>query len=280
MTIREVIQNAVLELEARDITSAQIDAEILLAHSLKVDRSSLFIDSDLEIDTKIFDEYLKRRCKAEPVSYIIDSREFYGRDFYVDKRVLIPRPETEILIEEVIKYSKSLNHEEIKIVDLGTGSGNIGITLSLEIEKSQVLGLDNSSGAIEVAQKNSSLLNASNITFVKSDFFHEVNLYNVDILVANLPYVPLTEKKVMLSDVLNFEPKTALFSGKDGLDHYRKLIKTIKKSNINVGALFIEIFHTQGHSIEELFVSAFPNIKVSVINDLGGFNRVVKLLDL
>jgi len=273
MTISEATSYGMEELEVVEITTAQLDSEVLLAYSLNVSRESLFIDPDLEIDTTLFFEYLSRRKKHEPVAYITNKKEFYGRDFFVDKRVLIPRPDTEVLIDKVLDLVKDIKDDEPNIVDLGTGSGAIALTLALEIKKSLVLGIDIEKGAIEVSKKNAELLNVSNVSIVRSNFFKELKLYDADIMIANLPYVPTTEKKEMMKDVLNFEPEKALFSGKDGLDHYRKLIKELKLNNIILKYLIIEIYYKQVESLQEMFLNSFGDIKIDIIKDLGARDR-------
>jgi release factor glutamine methyltransferase len=185
----------------------------------------------------------------------------------VNKNVLIPRPETETLVEEIIN-----------IVDLGTGSGAIGVTLALELKNSEVLAIDIDKKALELAKENSQNLNVSNIHFLKTDLLKGLNLYDVDVMVANLPYVPKGDKRDMMKDVVDFEPHKALFSGKDGLDHYRRLILEIANNKMNLKALFLEIYETQAETLKNEFEKVFPKVSVGILKDLAGKDRIVRVL--
>jgi release factor glutamine methyltransferase len=226
--------------------------------------------SEKEIEDQDLSSIINRINSHEPLQYIFGEADFYGRKFKVDPNVLIPRPETELLILEVLKN----NFSTPRILDVGTGSGCIAITLQLEIPGSKVVGLDISEQAIALAKENSETLNA-NVEFIHGNFLHDLTLGEFDLIVSNPPYVSKSEKKSMDKNVLAFEPHVALFvADDDPLIFYKAITfksKTILKPN---GKIAVEINERFGQQTKELFQAAGFD-PVQIIRDLDGKDRIV-----
>ena len=225
---------------------SRLDAELLLAHALGKERVFLHAHPDYELsesEQEQADNYLERRKKHEPVAYILGYKEFYGRKFLVSPDVLIPRPETEAIID----LAKELALKSPKTIDVGTGSGCIAITLKLEIPDSDVLAVDISEGALELASKNASILKAD-LKFAKSNLLTGVK-GQFDVIAANLPYVD--KKWDWLSPELVFEPETALYSADFGLKDIKELILQCEPKITEKGALILESDLTQHEAIED-----------------------------
>jgi release factor glutamine methyltransferase len=218
MTIQEWLDDATDKLKKHKIPSARLDSLVLLEYVLVTPRVTLLShpETDLPATTLVkLNTALAQRLDDIPVAYITNKKEFYGRDFLVNEHVLIPRPETESMIELV----KDLGIEAPTIADIGTGSGCVAITLALEIPDSSVVATDISPDALAVAKNNAKHLGAQ-IIFKESDMFNAISVRSFDIVCANLPYVP---DSLVTSKEITIEPELALFSGADGLDHYRRL---------------------------------------------------------
>lgn len=266
-------------LEKKGIESARMNAELLLAHILECQRLELYLRFDQplnKIETDTYRDYISRRGNFEPYQYIVGDVEFYGLKFFVDKNVLIPRQETEILIEKILeKYPKD---EELKILDIGTGSGNIPISLAINLPESKVISMDVSQDAIKVAEQNRELhdLN-SRIGFIKSDILTDtLEKYNgtFDIIVSNPPYVEEAEFKTLQKEIKEYEPDIAITDFDDGLKFYKEISsksKTLLKEN---GMLFFEVGKDQAEDVKEIMKeNGFQNIKIQ--NDLSDIERVV-----
>ena len=198
------------------------EAEWLVALSLDIKRSEVYLNEELsEKQEQSFIFALKQREKGEPLAYIFHSANFYGYDLEVDKNVLIPRPETEELVELVLKENIS---NSTKILDIGTGSGAIAIALAKE-SKANITAVDISEGALKIAKTNA-VRNNAKVKFIKSDLFESVD-DKFDIIVSNPPYIDEVEYNQLESSVKDYEPKTALFGGEDGLYFYRKIINSV-----------------------------------------------------
>lgn len=235
---------------------SHLDAELILAHALHKERVFLHAHPDYELtesEQKKAEDYLKRRQNHEPVAYILGSKEFYGREFAVTPDTLIPRPETEAIIDLV----KELSLEKPKILDVGTGSGCIAITLKLELPESDVMAVDISEKALAVAEKNANNLHA-NLEFKKSDLLKNVD-EKFDIIVANLPYVD--KNWDWLSPELDFEPETALYSEDFGLKDIKNLILESNTKLAEQGKLILESDISQHKAIES-FVKSNTNMRL------------------
>ncbi|MBR6810901.1 peptide chain release factor N(5)-glutamine methyltransferase [Candidatus Saccharibacteria bacterium] len=235
---------------------SHLDAELILAHALNKERVFLHAHPDYELtesEQKKAEDYLKRRQNHEPVAYILGSKEFYGREFAVTPDTLIPRPETEAIIDLV----KELSLEKPKILDVGTGSGCIAITLKLELPESDVIAVDISEKALAVAEKNANNMHA-NLEFKKSDLLKNVD-EKFDIIVANLPYVD--KNWDWLSPELDFEPETALYSEDFGLKDIKNLILESNTKLAEQGKLILESDISQHEAIES-FVKSNTNMRL------------------
>ena len=235
---------------------SHLDAELILAHALHKERVFLHAHPDYELaesEQRKAEDYLKRRQNREPVAYILGSKEFYGREFVVTPDTLIPRPETEAIIDLV----KELSLEKPKILDVGTGSGCIAITLKLELPESDVMAVDISEKALVVAEKNADNLHA-NLEFKKSDLLKNVD-EKFDIIVANLPYVD--KNWDWLSPELDFEPETALYSEDFGLKDIKNLILESNTKLAEQGKLILESDISQHEAIGS-FVKNNTNMRL------------------
>ena len=206
----------------------RLEIEWMLCSLLDCERLDLYMRFDEPLSGSQLSTlrgWVKRRSKNEPLQYITESCEFYGIEFFVDKRVLIPRPETERLIDEAIKSIKHVRSPNI--FDIGTGSGCIAITLAKEIENSNVIGIDKSIKSLQVSKKNSAELNVENVTFFEMDILNQYPKEKFDLVISNPPYVPKKEIPGLMKDVKDFEPEIALTDFDDGLTFYKRISKII-----------------------------------------------------
>ena len=279
--LKLLLDKSIQYLEKNDIEESKLIAEIVFSHILNIDRMMLFTKYRDDIEDEKIEKirYFIQKIGREkfPVQYLLNEQEFYKRKFYVDKGVLIPRQDTEILVEKMIDILKtkiSKNQVHPKILDIGVGSGIIGITAALEVESSYVLGVDISEKALEIAQKNKEILKVSNIKFLKSDLFENVEFKQFDMIVSNPPYISLNEVGIMSDDTLLHEPSEALFAENDGLYFYYEICQKAFDYLADFGYLLFEIGYKQGKNVSEIMKNfGFKNI--DVIQDLAGLDRVV-----
>ena len=279
--LKLLLDKSVQYLEKNDIQEGKLIAEIVFSHVLNIDRMMLFTKYKDDVEDEEIEKirYFIQKIGREkfPVQYLLNEQEFYGRKFYVDKGVLIPRQDTEILVEKMIDTLKDKvlkNEIHPKILDIGVGSGIIGITAALEIESSYVLGVDISDKALETAQKNKEILKVSNIKFLKSDLFENVEFREFDMIVSNPPYISLNEVGIMSDDTLLHEPSEALFAKNDGLYFYYEICQKASDYLADFGYLLFEIGYKQGKNVAKIMASSgFKNIEV--VKDLAGLDRVV-----
>lgn len=280
MTIAELKQQLLI-----DQKISLVDFFILLSFVTEKPKSFLFGHDEYALSKKelsTLQNLIARRALHEPVSYLTHQKEFYGRDFFVDKRVLIPRPETELLIEQAILTLSSLPIPAF-VIDIGTGSGAIILTLKKELSSSAhtLLGIDISQEALAVAEKNKRRLECETVILLQSDLLQSVPqeyLQSPLILIANLPYVPQQQYDESMPDVHDYEPALALVSGVDGLDHYRRLIEEIKTKRIASFTLFLEIDSSQSHSLQQLLETSFPSGTCIIHQDLAGLDRIIQFI--
>jgi release factor glutamine methyltransferase len=248
--------------------------ELLLRHFTGMSRAQLFanVRDDLpEEQWEVFEKAVHEHVKGTPVQYIIGSEEFYGRKFIVNEEVLIPRPETEELVYETLKR---INKRELKVVDIGTGSGAIAISLKLEQPSLTVYASDIAEESLKVARENADLLGAE-VEFVQGDLLQPFRGQRFDVVISNPPYIPVSDIETMSEVVTEHEPHRALFAGEDGLDFYRRFMVELPEV-IAPGALVgFEIGAGQGEAVADLFKKAFVNVKVEVLNDINGKDRMV-----
>ena len=279
--LKLLLDKSVKYLEKNDIQEGKLITEIVFSHVLNIDRMMLFTKYRDDVEDEEIEKirYFIQKIGREkfPVQYLLNEQEFYGRKFYVDKGVLIPRQDTEILVEKMIDTLKDKvlkNEIHPKILDIGVGSGIIGITAALEIESSYVLGVDISDKALETAQKNKEILKVSNIKFLKSDLFENVEFREFDMIVSNPPYISLNEVGIMSDDTLLHEPSEALFAENDGLYFYYEICQKASDYLADFGYLLFEIGYKQGKNVAKIMASSgFKNIEV--VKDLAGLDRVV-----
>jgi release factor glutamine methyltransferase len=299
MTIIEALQWANNKLRKSRVESPMLDAEILLAHALGVNKVRLFSHSNDKIKTHLLEKFqisVDRRASREPIAYIIGEKEFYGRLFNVNPSVLIPRPETETLIDESLAILKTTDSDTTLLCDIGTGSGAIVITLASETQLSAIA-IDIDDGAIQTAKENSCKNGTQNLIDFrignlaaplinifktihanKSIKTSSVYPYKHLLITANLPY--LKEQKIdnLQPEVRNFEPRVALVSGEDGLDAYRELftqLRSSRKSLPRKTTVIIEIDPDQTTQVVNMISIAFPDAKTEIKKDLRGDDRVV-----
>ena len=239
-------------LREKKIPTHILDSEILLSKTLNKKREEILVNLDKEIsekNIKVFKKYLKRRSKNEPVAYILEEKEFWSKKFLVNKDTLIPRPETELLIDELLKmYQK----KKISILDVGTGSGCILISLLINLKESFGMGIDISKNAILVAKKNALLHKLSSKARFFNKSFNAVFDKKFDLIVSNPPYIERKDIKNLTEDIKRYEPRMALDGGKDGLDLIKKVIyKSRKILKVN-GMLALEIGNEQFKKVSKI----------------------------
>ena len=252
MEVLKLITDGSKILEKRNIASHKLDSEILLSKVLKKDRSRLLLNLNQlaqEKDIRNFNALIRRRSKREPIAYILREKEFWSKNFYVCKDALIPRPETELLVENIVK---KFGNKNISILDVGTGSGCILLSILSELKNSRGIGIDISQKAIKVAKKNQirqNLLNRSKFLLRSID---KIYGYKFDLIVSNPPYITQKDYNNLEDDIKKFEPKIALDGGNDGLDVIKKVIyksKCILKIN---GMLALEIGYGQFKKVSKI----------------------------
>lgn len=256
-------------------------AELLIGHHLKMTHAQLLAHLRMDVQEDIWTMYqedVKKHVKGIPVQYIIGHEYFYGRKFYVNEEVLIPRPETEELIVGILERANRLfpSSEKIKVVDVGTGSGAIAVTLALENKNMKVTGIDIASESIDVAEKNAEQLSAS-VSFIQGDLlspFIEKG-EKVDIVVSNPPYIPDKEVETLSPVVKDFEPIRALAGGEDGLTFYRRLAEEIPKVIGTKALIGFEIGAGQGEAVASLLKQSMSDAEVEIVFDINGKDRMV-----
>ena len=245
MILENVIRQASQLLKNNNIASYELDSEIILSDIMKVSREFLIANNRVNISKNIIKKYslaIKRRINKEPIAYIIGKKEFWSEDFLVNKATLIPRPETELLICKVIDFFKN---KRINILDIGTGSGCILLAILKELNFARGIGIDISAKAIQMAKVNSKILNLSNHSKFKICDLNKYNIGKYDLIVSNPPYIPSKDIKNLSKDIINYEPKTALDGGLDGLDLIKKVIYKSSHLLKRNGLLAIEIGFNQ-----------------------------------
>ncbi len=260
-------------LAANAIEEAPLEGELLLQSTLNLNRAQLFqsLYSEIEAEQQqLLDHLIKRRLKGEPIAYINGCREFYGLDFYVNNDVLIPRPETEHIIEKIIELAG--NRKAPLIADIGIGSGAIAVSLALNLPVAEIYATDISLSALRVAGLNCRKHAVSDrIKLLQGDLLEPLP-QPVDFIAANLPYVRQAD-----IDIACFEPRLALDGGADGLEQINRLCHQVKDTLLPGGCLVIEIGQGQSGAVTSLLGSLYPQSRVEVMPDLAGIDRVVSM---
>ncbi len=276
-TIASVLNWSTSYLNEKGSKSARLDAQLLISNALNLTRVQLYTNFDTPLspeELKGIRELLTRRAAGEPVAYVLGNREFMGHSFKVNPSVLIPRPDTEVLVEKVIDSSDE--ESSLKILDVGTGSGCIAISLAARLGNSQVSAWDKSPKAIEVASANADSLGIDNVEFFEKDALADETWQDLgfDIVVSNPPYITDAEMLELAVDVREYEPEMALSGGVDGLSFYKFFATKICSTLNDDGRVFWEIGSTQAESVSALLKEA-GLVEVSVIQDYAGHDRVV-----
>ena len=251
------------------------EVSLILGHLLEWTEAEVLARDHRELNpetTTLFEDLLQKRLQGEPIAYLLGQKEFWGRTFRVDSRVLIPRPETEHLVERALALALPADSH---ILDLGTGSGCLGITLALERPQSRITAVDRSIPALVVAQGNANLLGAHNVDFLAGDWTQSVHLERYDLVVANPPYIDTGAEPHISLEVRNFEPYEALFAPDRGMRAYRRLLESIDSLPPQTLCL-LEIGADQGTLIQELAQSLGWRV-LCIHQDLAGRDRVVEI---
>ena len=267
MTVKTALHQGSILLEEGQVLAPRLTAEVLLSHALQKERLYLFTHPEAELGQIAwlhYGRYLLERIKGKPTQYITKRQEFYGRDFAVSPQVLIPRPETELLVEAALKL-------EGRIVDVGTGSGAIAITLSLE-KRQRILAIDISATALEIAVRNARVLGA-NVDFVQGDLLDALAIQSMDVIVSNPPYISNNDLEEMQREVRDHEPHLALFAGPTGAEIYHLLIAGAAKALKPGGHLVLELGYDSLAAVRAMLDESWTEITVT--NDLAGIPRVL-----
>lgn len=277
--ISNVLKDAANRLKNYGVTMPELDSRILLAHYLKVSKEYLIINHDQKLSTEQLKEYSKfiiRRGQGEPTSKITQSKEFYGREFIVNDFVLDPRPDSELIID-VVKENFSKD-EDIKILDLGTGSGCLIITLLLELGNSRGLGLDISEKAIQVASLNAGKYSLDNrLSLVVSNWLESININSFNVIISNPPYIPNNQISELAPEVKDFDPILALDGGDDGLRCYENILSQLNDNELNLQSMIMmELFSENKNKVIDSFVKyGFKKEKIEIRKDYNNKDRLI-----
>lgn len=284
-TVLEIIKSSTELLEKKNISNPRLNVELLLCELMNCDRVKLYLDFEKPLtksELDLYRDWFKRRLNYEPLQYITGNAYFYGYKFKVNKSVLIPRQETEILVEKVLNEIKSNSKEIINILEIGTGSGCISIALGKKLDdinsNYNITAIDISQEALDVAKSNLKQIgaNSDKITFVEKDVFTIDNFNkDIDYVISNPPYIPFNEFENLDDEVNKFEPSISLTDFKDGLSFYKKIIE-LYSSPVITGKLFFEIAYNQKENLEKL-LKEFVNLKHSFYRDYNDNHRVLEV---
>ncbi len=272
MTLQSALEQGTRILSEASIAAPRLTAEVLLAHAIGCDRTWLFAHSTDELREVWwihYGRYLHERMNGKPTQYITKKQEFYGREFRVSSDVLIPRPETEHVVEVSLE---KIGTQDGIVVDVGCGSGAIAVTLALESGRATV-GTDISTAALCVAAANLTKLGANAVTLVACDLLAAIAHRSASLVASNPPYVPRTDKNVLQREVRDFEPEVALYGGEDGLEIYRRLVADAARVLKPGGSLVMEVAYNSDEAVRGMLARDFREIEMRC--DLAGLPRVV-----
>ncbi len=279
MTAQEALRRATTSLRVNGIDDPEIEAEVLLRHVLQLDWTYLFLRLPDELTDEQSDEYqrlIARRVAHTPTAYLTERREFYSMSFAVGPGVLIPRPETEHVVEAVLAIGREMlcRQERVTLVDVGTGSGAIALTVAKHLPALRVLASDLSPAAVAIAALNAKRLRlAGRVTFLQGDLLSAVD-EPVDIIAANLPYIPTSVWTALPPEIRDHEPRTALDGGDDGLRIIDRLLSSAPRHLAPGGAIILEIAYDQAQSLGDLVTERLPGATIEIRKDLAGHDRV------
>jgi release factor glutamine methyltransferase len=277
-TFLDFYKETVKDLKKNEIISAGIDAQIIFEFVTKKSREFLLANPDYKLkkrDIEKIKKITKLRLKHYPISYIVGNKEFFSLNFEVSPDVLIPRPETELIVEKALEFIKTKKQKNLAIIDVGTGSGNIIISIAKNInpdsQKVIFFASDTSEKALRVAKKNNQK-HQTNVNFIKSDLFTNID-GSFDLIVANLPYVPENGSE---NDEIRFEPQNAIFSGKDGTVTIFRFLQEAKKHITKNGQILVEADTRNIKKIQKYALKIYSNAKI--LTDLSGKPRLLSIL--
>ena len=272
MTLQTALRQGTAILEKAAVPVARLTAEVLLCHALRCERAYLFAHGTDELTENAwihYGRYLNERLRGKPTQYITRRQEFFGRDFYVDSDVLIPRPETEHLVEAAIDFARHSGARTI--LDVGTGSGAIAVSVAIELGR-KVLASDVSLAALRVAERNVGTHSAP-VALFACDLLAAVRRQSIDLLLSNPPYVPGADSANMQAEVRDWEPEVALFAGDTGFEIYRGLIAQAEAVVKPRGRIYLELGYRSLDGVREMLAASWTDFEV--ISDLAGWPRVI-----
>jgi len=281
LTLIELLTDAQQCLRDRAIASARLDAELLMCHCLGLDRVALYCAPERQAcgdEAQAFLKLIRRRSAGEPVAYITGRRDFWTLTLEISAGVLIPRPETEVLVERALVFLKSLAAARPRVLDIGTGSGAIALALAAEMPQLDIIALDASAQAVACARGNAQRLGLPGVR-VEQGRFPEGCIRNAgcfDLIVSNPPYIPHGDIEQLAPDIRDFEPRESLDGGPDGLDVYRCWIPQCAVLLHQGGSLMFEIGHDQAAAVTGLLAAAGCYSGIEVVRDYAGCDRVVQ----
>ena len=276
----EALRQAIRRLRSEGVDSPRLDAELLLAHALNTNRAAILAWPDRQLTPKeltSFRNLVWRRAAREPLAYIVGHREFYGLEFLVDRRVLIPRPETELLVECALQAAQVVTRP-LRMADVGTGSGAISVTLAVHLPEAIVYALDNSPAALAVTAENARRHGvADRVHCLLCDGLALLAPLPepVDVITANLPYVTAGEWETLAPEIRDYEPRSALDGGADGLDVIRHLLGEAAEPRYRTAMILLEIGASQGTAVMALARKHFEGASVDLFQDYAGLDRVL-----
>jgi release factor glutamine methyltransferase len=278
-TVGRAVNAATQRLEEAGVSTARLDAQVILAHVLGVGRSWLFAHFEYALDPEQADQYtelIARRVRHEPVAYLIGRKEFYGLELQVDRRVLIPRPETEMLVDAVLELANDRGQSPLVVADVGTGSGAIALAVAANAENARIYALDVSTDALGVARANVAKHdNRWQVTLLHGDLLAPLPEC-ADVIVANLPYVTSADYRTLDLDVRGYEPQIALEAGAQGLDVIARLLRQAPSHLNPGGTVLLEIGYNQGQALLDLVPQILPQARdLDLRQDYQGHDRMV-----
>jgi release factor glutamine methyltransferase len=285
--LSEALQSVAQTLRRARIADASVEAEVLLGHVLAVSKTGLYTEPErslTSVEAERLCHLVRRRLDHEPAAYVLGHCEFYGVDFYVDSDTFIPRPETELLVEESVRLARRVSRqgEQCTVADIGTGCGAIAISLALALPQARIYATDISPSALKVAEVNCRRHGVNGQVELLQGNLLEPLPQAVDVIVANLPYVKDCEFVDLSLEIKEYEPTIALAGGRDGLDKIWEMLEQMRgKGGVHLGEwpayVLLEIGQGQGEMVTSLVNDYFPQASIELISDLGGIERVVKV---
>ena len=283
MTAGEALRKYSSILKEQGVNEAEESVKVILCHVLNLNSSSLFANTQRLLtagEISNLENLVHKRIDHMPVAYLVNNKEFYGLDLYIDGRVLVPRPETETLVEVAIRFIeewKQFNNRTMLIADVGAGSGAISVALASNVKDIKIFAVDISREALDVAVINIKRYKLENrIAVVQGDLLQQVR-GELDLVVANLPYIAEEDIELLPEEISRWEPRWALNGGKNGMEVMNKLIKQAAEKVNRGGCILLEIGKGQDTKICEIIMEILPQANTSLIRDMSGINRVVKI---